>query len=82
MRDRWIKYSRDIDIMIKAWLAIASCRTRGQLETARRYADLACSRLSDEMDASSGRLVLAMAASKQQERIGRRAEIVNLGQVA
>lgn len=73
---------RDMDMLIKAWLAIASSRTRGQLETARRYAELACRRLSDEMDASSGRLVLAMAASKQQERLGRRTEIVSLGQVA
>lgn len=73
---------RDIDIMVKAWLAIVSSRTREQLDTARRYADLAGRRLSDEVYASSSRLVLAMTASKQQARIGRRAEIVNLGQVA
>jgi hypothetical protein len=78
---------RDIDIVVKAWLAIVSSRTREQLETARRYADLACGRLSDDVAAASSRLVMAMTASRQQVRIGRRvemrrAEIVNLGQVA
>jgi hypothetical protein len=72
----------DVDVLVKAWLAIVSSGTREQLSTAQRYAELACRRLSDEVCASSIRLVLAMTASKQQVRIRRRMEIVNLGQVA
>lgn len=68
---------RDMDVMIRAYLAILSSRTAAQVATAERYAELACRRLRGAAAASAG-LVMSITASNQRLRIGRRMERMEL----